>query len=501
LKKEKKVETAPGATVMVVDDEQDIRDASERILNRAGFLALKASGGDEALDILEKERIDIVLLDLKMPGMDGLEVLKRIRQLSETIQVIVITGYATVETAIEAMKKGAYDFIPKPFEPDQLRIVVNRAWEKIRFIQEAHRLEQERSRTLYDLDTEKSRIRTIIESFPSGVVVTDPKGHVVLMNPAFKKLMGLDSGAKSGRPIKDYLPDSEICRMALEISQGKHVDFDDIPNLEFSLEDKRYIMVRGRPVLGERKECLGAILNLVDITGMKLLDQLKSEFVAKVSHELRSPLSTIHEQLAIVIRDMVGEETLQDQHILARAREKTKGLISLIGDLLDLSRIEEGIICHEPQPVRLDELLKNIIDFLKASAQKKNQSLTLLLPEQALPELVADPIALESIFGNLITNAINYTQDGGEINVTADMAGINICIRVKDNGFGIADKYLDKIFERFYRVKDDKTRYITGTGLGLPIVKGLLDSIGGIIDVESEFGKGSVFTVLIPVKL
>jgi two-component system phosphate regulon sensor histidine kinase PhoR len=173
----------------------------------------------------------------------------------------------------------------------------------------------------------------------------------------------------------------------------------------------------------------------------------------------------------------------------------------LIGDLLDLSRIEEGIICHEPQPVRLDELLKNIIDFLKPSAQKKNQSLTLSLPEQALPELVADPIALESIFGNLITNAINYTQDGGEINVTADMAGINIRIRVKDNGFGIADKYLDKIFERFYRVKDDKTRYITGTGLGLPIVKGLLDSIGGIIDVESEFGKGSVFTVLIPVKL
>ena len=494
------METASGATVMVVDDEQDIRDASERILNRAGFQAMKASGGDEALDILGKERIDIVLLDLKMPGMDGLEVLKRIRKLSEIIQVIVITGYATVETAIEAMKKGAYDFIPKPFEPDQLRIVVNRAWEKIRFIQEAQRLEQEKNRTLYDLDTEKSRIRTIIESFPSGVVVTDPKGHVVLMNPAFKKLIGLGSGLKPGRPINDYLPDSEVCRMVMEISRGKHVDFDDIPNLEFSLEDKKYVMARGRPVLGERKECLGAILNLVDITSMKLLDQLKSEFVAKVSLELRSPLSTIHEQLAIVIRDMVGDETIQDQHILARAREKTKGLISLIGDLLDLSRIEEGIICHEPQPVRLDEILKNIVDFLKPSAQKKNQTLTLLLPEHALPELTADPIGIESIFGNLIANAINYTQDGGEINVMADITGINIRIRVKDNGFGIADKYLDKIFERFYRIKDDKTRYITGTGLGLPIVKGLLDSIGGFIDVESEFGKGSVFTVLLPVK-
>jgi len=494
------VEIKSDAAILVVDDEQDIRDASERILTRTGFKVMKATRGDEALDVLDKERIDIVLLDLKMPGMDGLEVLKRIRMLSKTIQVIVITGYATVETAIEAMKQGAYDFIPKPFEPDQLRIVVNRAWEKINFIQEAKRLEQERNRTLSDLDTEKSRIRTIIESFPSGVVVTDPKGRVMLMNPAFRQLLGLDNNVKTGNRIEDYLPDEDLCRLVLEISQGKHVDYDDIPNYEFSLPGEKYFMARGQPVLGEKKECLGAVLNIVDISAMKLLDHLKSEFVAKVSHELRSPLSTIHEQLALVIKDMVGEEFAQDQHILDRAREKTKGLISLIGDLLDLSRIEEGIICHEPQSLRLEEILKNIIEFLRTSAQKKKQSLTLVLPQDELPELIADPIALESIFGNLVTNAINYTQEGGEIIVTIDMAGINVRVSVKDNGFGIADKYLNKIFDRFYRVKDDKTRYITGTGLGLPIVKGLLDSMGGFINVESEPGKGSVFTVLLPVK-
>lgn len=494
------MEFNPDIAVLVVDDEQDIRDASERILTRTGFKVMKATRGDEALDVLDKERIDIVLLDLKMPGMDGLEVLKRIRMLSKTIQVIVITGYATVETAIEAMKQGAYDFIPKPFEPDQLRIVVNRAWEKINFIQEAKRLAQERNRTLSDLDTEKSRIRTIIESFPSGVVVTDPKGRVMLMNPAFRQLLGLDTNVKTGNRIDDYLPDEDLCQLVLEISQGKHVDYDDIPNYEFSLSGEKYFMARGQPVLGEKKECLGAVLNIVDISAMKLLDHLKSEFVAKVSHELRSPLSTIHEQLALVIKDMVGEEFAQDQHILDRAREKTKGLISLIGDLLDLSRIEEGIICHEPQSLRLEEILKNIIEFLRTSAQKKNQSLTLVLPQDELPELIADPIALESIFGNLVTNAINYTQEGGEIIVMIDMAGINLRVSVKDNGFGIADKYLNKIFDRFYRVKDDKTRYITGTGLGLPIVKGLLDSMGGFINVESEPGKGSVFTVLLPVK-
>jgi len=494
------VEINSDATVLIVDDEQDIRDASERILSRVGYQIQKASNGNEALDILNNNSIDIVLLDLKMPGMDGMEVLAKIRERNKEIQIIVITGYATVETAIEAMKQGAYDFIPKPFEPDQLRIVVNRAWEKIHFIQNTKRLEQERNRTLSDLDTEKSRIRTIIESFPSGVVVTDPKGRVMLMNPAFRQLLGIDSALKTGNPLKDYLPDENLCRQVLEISQGKHVDYDDIPSYELSLPGEKYFMARGQPVLGEKKECLGAVLNIVDISAMKLLDQLKSEFVAKVSHELRSPLSTIHEQLALVIKDMVGEDFAQDQHILDRAREKTKGLISLIGDLLDLSRIEEGIICHEPQSLRLEEILKNIIEFLRISAQKKNQSLALVLPQDELPELMADPIALESIFGNLVTNAINYTQEGGEIIVTVNMAGINVRVSVKDNGFGIADKYLNKIFDRFYRVKDDKTRYITGTGLGLPIVKGLLDSMGGFIDVESEPGKGSIFTVLLPIK-
>ena len=109
-------------------------------------------------------------------------------------------------------------------------------------------------------------------------------------------------------------------------------------------------------------------------------------------------------------------------------------------------------------------------------------------------------MALESIFGNLITNALTYTPEGGRIRVELDRAGINLRVKVADNGFGIAEKHLDKIFERFYRVKDEKTRYITGTGLGLPIVKGLVDSLGGIIEVASTPGEGSTFTVLLPAK-
>ena len=487
--------------VLVVDDEKDIRDGSERILTRRGFRVMQAGRGEEALGILEKEKPSIVLLDLKMPGMDGLEVLSRIRALDETILVIVITGYATVEVATDAMKQGAYDFISKPFEPDQLRIIVNRASERIRLTREARRLEEEKKRTLLDLDTEKSRIHTIIESLPNGVLVTNAKGQVVLVNPAFKQLFELDADLNPGESIAEYVPDNDLCNMVMEISQGKHVDYEDIPDYEFALSSEKYLLARGQPVLGEKKECLGAVLNVVDITAMKVLDRLKSEFVAKVSHELRSPLSTIHEQLAVVLQELMEEGTAQEQRILTRAKEKTRGLISLLGDLLDLSRIEEGVICQEPEPVRLDEQLKNIVDFLKPQAECKDQTLRLELPETPLPALTADPIAVESIFGNLITNAINYTQAGGKITVAVDLAGINLRTRISDNGFGIATKHIENIFNRFYRVKDEKTRFITGTGLGLPIVKGLLESMGGFIDVDSTPGEGSVFTVLLPTEI
>jgi signal transduction histidine kinase len=486
-------------TVLVVDDERDIRDGSERILSRMGCRVTKASRGDEALTVLGGQPVSIILLDLKMPGMDGMEVLKRIQEMESPPLVIVITGYATVDTAIEAMKRGAYDFVAKPFEPDQLRIVVSRAREKIRLTEETERLDQARQRMLFDLDTEKSRIRTIIESLPNGIVVTNAQGQLVLMNPAFTWQLKLDAGTATGQQIGSCVGDKGFCQYVMDISKGTYPDPQEIPGYEFVLPDEKYLLARGRPVMGEEGECLGAVVVLSDITTLKVLDRLKSEFVAKVSHELRSPLSTIHEQLALVLRDLVGEASQKDLYILARAKEKTEGLISLIGDLLDLSRIESGTVCHEPRTVQIEDLLKSIVDFLSERAKNKSLQLILGSCSEALPPLAADPLALESIFGNLIVNAINYTPEGGEIRVKAESDQEVIRVSVQDTGIGIAPEDLGKIFDKFYRVQNEKTRHITGTGLGLSIVKGLLEGMGGKIEVESSLGEGSIFTVSIPV--
>jgi signal transduction histidine kinase/FixJ family two-component response regulator len=484
--------------ILVVDDERDIRDGSERILSRKGYKVTKASNGEEALQCVEKTPFSIVLLDLKMPGMDGLEVLRLIRESHPETLIIVITGYATIETAIEAMKLGAYDFIPKPFKPDQLRIVVDRAADLKQLAEEARRLEAERQRTLKDLHLEQSRTRTVIRALPDGVMVTTPDAHVALMNPACTRLISLPEEFLPGEHIGHYVKDESLCDLVTRTSRGEVPEEQGSLTYEFSTEGDKYLRVDSTAIRSETGECLGAVTVVIDITGLMTLDRLKSEFVAKVSHELRSPLSTIHEQLGMVLTKLADEAPDDQRHLLSRAKEKTRGLITMIGDLLDLSRIESGLVTKDRRPVDVSGILRGVVEFLGSKAKGKGHALTIALPEQGLPQVSADPQSLEIVFGNLITNAINYTGENGRIAVSATTRDDQVRVAVKDNGFGIEKRHQERIFERFYRVKDDNTRYITGTGLGLPIVKGIVEDLGGTLELESEPGKGSTFTVVLP---
>lgn len=481
--------------ILVIDDERDIRDGCERILSRVGCQVTKAANGEAGLAALERQDFSLVLLDLKMPGLDGFEVLKRIRQSHPDLQVIVITGYATVETAIEAMKLGAYDFISKPFQPDQLRLTVARATEKLNLMAQARRLEQERQKTLADLDTEKSRTRTIIKALPHGVAVTAPDGRVALMNPAFLELLGLGPSATPGQPLSAYVQEPGLCDLMLRVSRG---NASQAPAYEFATPHGRYLAALCTSISGEEGECLGAVMVLTDITEWKMLDRLKTEFLARVSHELRSPLSTIHLQLALLLDQERTEEGRDGRHLLARAKERTQGLIALIKDLLDISRIEWGVEKQELKEFALEDVLANVAEAFRPQVQARRHSLSLKLPEERLPPLLADQTALESVLANLIANAINYTPDGGAIEVRASQEGDFIRIDVQDNGFGIEAEYQEKIFEKFFRVKNEKTRYITGTGLGLPIVKSIVTNMGGRISVASQPGQGSTFSVFLP---
>ncbi|MFH2093573.1 MAG: response regulator [Pseudomonadota bacterium] len=487
------------AHILIIDDERDIREGCERILSRMGCQVYVAENGKDGLDIIEKEEICMVICDIKMPGMDGIEVLSHIKKNNENIIVIMVTGYSTIETAIEAMKKGAYDFISKPFSPDQLRIVVKRAIEKLRLEKEAREFKEERRQNLADLGTEQSRARTIVESLPNGVLVTNMRGQIVLLNPIARTFLGLSEDRGLGEPIADCIKDEGLSKYMMSVSQFGRSEDKGIKPYELALSEDRYILAQGKPVVGGAGQCLGAVVTLSDITEIKLLDRLRSEFVAKVSHELRSPLSIIHLQLAMVLRKAAMGRIDDSQEIIGRAKEKARTMISMIGDLLDMSKIKAGKNSQKTEAIRMDELLINLVDFLKPEAQEKKQSLKIKILDENISPIIADPIALESIFNNLISNAIKYTPENGMIQVRLDTRDNQVRVRVKDNGFGIDKKHQSKIFEQFYRIKNDETRFINGTGLGLSIAKAMVDALGGQIYVDSQAGKGSEFTVLLPI--
>ena len=484
--------------ILIIDDEKIIRDGTEHVLKKEGYKVVTAKDGEEGLECMKSAAFHMLILDLMMPGIRGMDVLKLVQKQCPDLLVIVITGYATVGNAVDAMKIGAYDFIPKPFKPDQLRIVIDRASERIRLTAEAVRLEKERQRTLQDLDREKSRTQTILQSLPDGVVVSTTDGRVALMNPVFARMADREPGEKPGRPIEDYLAEEGFCSQVRRTSRGEFPAGQTSLTHDFSPGTGRYLRAHSTPVMSDTGECLGAVTLLMDITELKLLDRLKSEFVTHVSHELRSPLSTIHQQLVMVLTELVGDGPSERRDMLTRAKEKTQGLISLIGDLLDLSRIEAGAVLADRKPVDVGRVVEGVVRFLESRAREKNQTLACRLPEGEPARVQADPQAVEMVVGNLILNAINYTPESGRIEVRVAVEGSEVSLAVQDTGFGIEPRHLEKIFEKFYRVKDDNTRFITGTGLGLPIVKGIVEGLRGKVTVASEPGVGSTFTVRLP---
>lgn len=485
--------------VVVIDDERDIRDACQRILSRTGCRVAKAAEATAGLRLVDETEPWVVLLDLKMPGIGGLDLLPEIGRKHPDTLVIIITGYATVETAIEAMKRGAYDFIPKPFKPDELRITVGRAIEHRRLTDETLWLEQQRQQTLADLHTEQSRTHTIIRALPFGVMVTTPDGRVALANPALQDLLGLETPVEPGRAISEYCDDMNLLDMVEQICSEKAEPPDpDQWSQEFAPGPDRCLLVRGSRVRGEGDQCLGAVLVFADMTAYKLIDRLKSEFVAKVSHELRSPLSTILLQLTVLATEDQKPVTSQGQKMLLRAKERTQTLIDFVKELLDISRIESGDAWRELQDVSLADTLADTVDSLTTLAENRGHRLILELPERELPSLKADPTALASVFNNLVANAINYSDDNGTITIRAEQEGRLLRVAVSDTGFGIEPEKLPYIFDNFYRVKNQKTRYVTGTGLGLPIVKSVVEGLGGRVEVDSVLGQGSTFTVWLP---
>ena len=485
--------------ILVVDDEKIIRDGAERILSKEKWKVKTAENGERGLELIKSDDFHILLLDLMMPGIRGMEVLKKVQEVNQDLLVIVITGYATVENAVEAMKNGAYDFIPKPFTPDQLRIVVRRALEKLSLKREAELLRLEREKSLQDIANEKSRTLTIINYMADGVLVTDKNGFIVLNNPAVTRMLGLEEKSPLGKHLSDWTDNEDFTQTVEKVLSMKGANSSQgiSQELAWGNPPKTYFMAHSAPVRNEQGEVLGSVTILNDITWFKELDQMKSDFVDMVSHELRSPLSSIRQQVSLLVDGLVGEINKKQNQILSRVQKRIDGLIGMINNLLDLSRIEAGRLVQQREKIVLPDIIESVVELIAPEAQTKGLKIEINLDSQLLP-IYADRQSMETVFTNLIANAVKYNREEGKVIISAQNRGEFIEIKIGDTGVGLSKADLPRIFDKFFRIRTEYTRKVVGSGLGLPLTKAIIEAHLGSIKVESEPEKGTEFTVLLP---
>ena len=333
----------------------------------------------------------------------------------------------------------------------------------------------------FDLNSQQSKTEIILEQMDDGVVAFSVDRKVVHMNGAAMTLLGLS---------KD---DEEYEKITRKI--GVKVDFDKViylPNHK-SIEDRieiegivlKIVLV---PFYSSKFIPMGVILIVKNITESVRLDNMRKEFVANVSHELKTPLTSIKGYSETILAGGLNpEEQMQFTKVI---NNEANRMNKLVGDLLKLSRFDYQKNNWNKTKFNLDDLVKSVVQKMEYIAEQKNHTLKCIV-NIVPPQIVADKDSIEQVITNLVSNSIKYTPDGGEINVFVGSIAGKAYVKVIDTGIGIPEKDLSRIFERFYRVDKARSREIGGTGLGLSIVKEIIDGNGGTIEIKSEVGKGT----------
>lgn len=366
--------------LLVVDDEPGIRTGAERALRNFtvgypfmeeefSYDIIEAETGEMAIEIIESQHIDIMLLDNKLPGIDGIEVLEYVKNKDYDISVMMITSYASLELAVKATNMGAFSFVPKPFTPQELRT--------------------------------------------------------------------------------------------------------SIENITKNLFLKR--MTRKMRAEGQQNQF---------------------QFLSVLSHELKSPINAVEGYIRIMLDKQAGDSIDDYKVMLERSVERLKGMRTLILDLLDLTRIESGKKSRDIRSLDLYEIAKRVIDTVEPLAIQKNVKVHLDAEENSFYK--ADSHEVEIILNNFVSNAVKYNKDGGEVFVTIKKMPDFYEISVEDTGIGISDEDQKLLFQEFVRIKNSKTKNITGSGLGLSIAKKMIELYNGTVEMQSTPDVGSRFTVRLP---
>lgn len=349
---------------------------------------------------------------------------------------------------------------------------------------------------LDDIVLEKNRIQAILSSMADGVIAMDAWGRIILLNPVVEELFKITMAASRGKNILRVIRNCELEKM---LNQALETGRTMQKQIQILTPEPRIFQVHITPLQNPGTDRGGVVAVLRDITERKLLEEMRSEFVANVSHELRTPLTSIR-GFAETLLDGALEDTGVARRFLKIINVETERLSRLIDELLNLSRLENHKSVPNLQPLKMEELINRVVAVLQPRAAEKQLTIKVEVPEN-FPLVQADPDMIYQVLINLIDNAVSYTQPGGEIKISASAGQDEIKVDVQDNGIGIPAESLPRVFERFYRVDKARSREQGGTGLGLSIVKHIIDAHRGSVQVESEVGVGSTFSFVLPLNV
>ena len=482
--------------ILIADDNLEMRNYLKRLLEMQ-WKVIVVENGAKALDVARAQRPDLVLSDVMMPELDGFELLRKLREdrQTSTIPMILLSARAGEESFIEAMDAGADDYIVKPFGARELIARVKALLEIARIRRES-----------------EQRFRTMADSSPIMIWMTDTAGHPTFLNSIYLEYFGIaaDEAASFDWSGIVHPDDRAGYEAAFQTALHERRTFHQRVRLRRHDGQWRWFESRGNPIVDDAGNMVGFIGSAPDITeifesqeALRELGRRKDEFLTTLSHELRNPLAPIRNAVEILKSVRPGDakfewcRNLIDQQVGYMAR--------LMEDLLDLSRITRDILELRRQPIDLQAVIRDAIETSRPLIEAGEHELTVDLPEQNLT-LNGDPTRLVQVFANLLNNAAKYMEGSGQIHLKAEPipraekdSPREVVVSIKDTGIGIAPELLAHLFDMFFQADSGKERRYGGLGIGLTLARRIVELHGGSIKGISEGqGKGSEFIVQLP---
>ncbi len=346
--------------------------------------------------------------------------------------------------------------------------------------------------TLGEISGEKAKVEAIIRHMADGLVAVDRTGRIIVINRAAARMLGVTGREVLGQPAQavfgELLPQA-LLRQCIQGSRQL--------SQELRLERSgRLLRAQVAPFRSARGRVTGAVVVLQDITEHHRLEQMRREFLANVSHELRTPLTTVKSYVETLL-DGAMEDPILGRRFLEVVQRETDRMARLVNDLLQLSQMEYLRQRWKRQPLNIEDVIADVVERLRLEASSKGLSLR-VDSEPELPQVLGDAEQLGQVLANLLSNAIKFTPPGGSVAVTAQRHPRGVAVTVRDTGIGIPREDLPRVFDRFYRVEKARSREMGGTGLGLSIAREIVEAHDGSIEIESEPGRGTRVTLVVP---